>query len=93
MNCIILLLLLCCCGGCGNGVSGNSNGNCCCENNHCHHHHHHNHCDRERSGGACEASVREDICDCAEKDCDVASMAPPSWQDFPGLSRDCDCKE
>jgi len=97
MDCLVLLLLLCCCGGgCGNGVSGNSNGNCCCEKKHCHchhHHHHYNHCNGDRRDCVREVNVCEETCECKEKDvCDAANMTPPTWRDFPGVARDCDCK-
>lgn len=96
MDCLVLLLLLCCCGGgCGNGVSGNSNGSCCCEKKHCHchHHHHHNHCHGDRKDCVREVNVCEETCECKEKVvCDAANMTPPTWRDFPGVSRDCDCQ-
>lgn len=94
MNCIILLLLLCCCNGCENGVSGNSNGNCCCEHNHCNHHH--NPYNRERRECVyVEKPVCETVCDCCaeQESCEVAGKMPPSWQDFRGMTRDCDCKK
>lgn len=103
MNCIFLLLLLCCCGGCGNSCGNNmsSDCNCGCERNRW------NDCgegacgnNRERRAYA-EAARRNNDCDCMmhnddcmkhDDDCEAATMIPPSWQEYPGLSRDCDCK-